>query len=77
MKYVFHIVLEKGGEGWRAVCPAFLQYGAITGGQTKDEAFHHLHFILLSILLDMERKARKIPGDKIVHNSIAMEIDTD
>ncbi len=38
MTYIFHVVITPGSGSWRARCPALESHGAVTGGETKDEA---------------------------------------
>jgi len=76
MSYVFHVLVENRTGSWRAECPALQDLGAVTSGETKEEALTHIHFILLSILLDMERNGTKIPKDEIRPNSIPIDVDT-
>ena len=52
------------------------EFGAKTGGETKEEALTHLHSILLMILLDMEQKGLAIPIDEMVHNGMPITINT-
>ncbi len=33
----YHVTIERDGYGWRACCPALEEYGAVTGGETKEE----------------------------------------
>lgn len=50
--------------------------GAITGGETKEEALTHIYSILLLILLEMERNGTEIPKDEIHPKSIPVDVDT-
>jgi hypothetical protein len=38
MTYTFHIVVERDADEWRAYCPAFENYRASTGGETREAA---------------------------------------
>jgi len=76
MRYLFHVVVENNDGAWRAECPALQNLGAVTSGETKEEALTHIHSILLMLLLDMERKGAEIPDDEIRTNSIPIEVDT-
>lgn len=50
--------------------------GAITGGETKEEALTHIYSILLLILLEMKRNGTEIPKDEIHPKSIPVDVDT-
>jgi predicted RNase H-like HicB family nuclease len=76
MNYVFHVLIEENSGSWKARCPALECHGAVTGGETKEEAFTHIHSVLLLILLDMEHKGVEIPKDEIAPNGIPIAIDT-
>ena len=52
------------------------EFGAKTGGETKEEALTHLNNILLIILLDLEEKELEIPTDKMVINGAKITINT-
>jgi predicted RNase H-like HicB family nuclease len=76
MNYVFHVLIEEDSGSWKARCPALESHGAVTGGETKEEALTHIHSVLLLILLDMEQKGAEIPKDEIGPNGIPITIDT-
>ena len=76
MEYIYSVLIHKNSGSWTARCPAMEEFGAKTGGETKEEALTHLHSILLMILLDMEQKGLAIPIDKMVHNGMPITINT-
>ncbi len=76
MNYVFHVLIDEISGSWKARCPAMEHLGAITGGETKEEALIHIHSILQKILLDMEQKGLEIPTDEIPPNGMPITIDT-
>ena len=76
MTYIFHVLISQTSGAWRARCPALESHGAISGGETKEEALAHIHNTLLMILLDMEAKGKTIPGDDKILNGIPVSVDT-
>ena len=49
MTYTFHIAFERDADE-RHPCPAFENYRASTGGETREEALTHIHSVLFMIL---------------------------
>ncbi len=41
--YIFKVVVEPDEDKWSAYCPALLQQGAATWGNTEAEALQHIH----------------------------------
>ncbi|MEJ2604859.1 MAG: type II toxin-antitoxin system HicB family antitoxin [Gammaproteobacteria bacterium] len=76
MNYVFHVLIEKTSGSWKARCPALEYHGAVSGGETKEEALTHIQSVLLLILFDMEQKGMEIPKDEIRPNGIPIAVDT-
>lgn len=76
MNYVFHVLADEISGSWKARCPAMEHLGAITSGETKEEALTHIHNILLMILLEMEQKGLQIPSDEIPPKGIPIDVDT-
>lgn len=76
MKYTFNLLVDENSGTWNARCPAMEHLGAITGGETKEEALTHIHSIILMILLDMEQKGLAIPTDEMLPNSMPITVDT-
>ena len=76
MKYMFNVLIDENAGSWNARCPAMEHLGAITSGETKEEALTHIHSILLLILLEMERNGTEIPKDEIHPKSIPVDVDT-
>jgi len=50
MTYTFHVVPEGYANEWRADCPAFENYRASIGGDTREEALAHIHSVVFMIL---------------------------
>ncbi len=75
MTYTFHLVITPGSGRWRARCPALESHGAITGGETKEEALTHIHSALVMILGKMENDGTTVPPDDAVPNGIPLSVD--
>lgn len=75
MKYTFHIVITPESGSWRARCPALESHGAVTGGETKEEALTHIHSVLVMILGKMEADGTTVPPDGAVPDSIPLAVD--
>jgi predicted RNase H-like HicB family nuclease len=76
MTYIFHVLVEPSSGSWKVRCPALESHGAISRGETKEEALAHIHNVLLMILLDMEAKRAKIPEDENILKGIPISVDT-
>jgi predicted RNase H-like HicB family nuclease len=75
MRYTFHVVITPGSGAWRARCPALESHGAVTGGETKDEALTHIHSALVMILGKMEADETTVPPDVAVPDGIPLSVD--
>lgn len=75
MTYTFHVVITPGSEEWRAKCPALESHGAITGGETKEEALTHIHSALVMILGKMEADGTTVPSDVVVPDGVPLSVD--
>lgn len=76
MTYIFHVLISQTSGAWRARCPALEGHGAISGGETKEEALAHIHNTLLMILLDIEAKGKAVPDDDKILNGIPVSVVT-
>jgi predicted RNase H-like HicB family nuclease len=75
MTYTFHVVITSEAEFWHARCPALENYGAITRGETKEEALTHIYSALVMILGKMEDEGTTIPPDHAVPDSIPLSVE--
>jgi predicted RNase H-like HicB family nuclease len=71
----YHVVVERAGQSWRATCPALRDRGAITSGETKEEARTHIENVILMILLEIRSAGLSPPPDEEVAGSIPLTID--
>lgn len=77
MKYTFHVVITQESGSWRARCPALESHGAVTRGETKEEALTHIHNILVMILEKMKADGTTVPPDDAVPDSIPLSVTYD
>ena len=75
MTYTFHVVITPGSRSWRARCPALESHGAVTGGETKEEALTHIYSAIVMILGKMEADGTTVPPDDAVPDSIPLSVD--
>jgi predicted RNase H-like HicB family nuclease len=75
MTYTFHIVVERDANEWRAYCPAFENYGASTGGETREEALTHIHSVLFMILHQILAQGEAVPGDVKVPKGTLISVE--
>ena len=75
MTYTFHVVITQAAGLWRVRCPALESHGAITRGETKEEALTHIHSILVMILGKMKVDGTTIPPDSAVLDGIPLSVD--
>jgi predicted RNase H-like HicB family nuclease len=50
MTCTFQIVIEANDDRWSAYCPALLAYGALTCGETRDDALQRLQNLVTCII---------------------------
>lgn len=75
--YTFHVVITPESGSWRARCPALESHGAVTRGETKEEALIHIHNILVMILGTMKAEGTPVPPDDAVPGSIPLSVTYD
>ena len=51
--YVLRVVIEKDEDGWLAYCPALVESGVATWGQTEEEAMKNIQEVAEMVLADM------------------------
>ena len=62
----YHVTVDRQGDQRRAVCPALRDYGAVTGGETREEALIHIENVISMILAAMESGGVLPPPDELV-----------
>ncbi len=71
----YHVTVDRQGDQWRAVCPALRDHGAVTGGETREEALIHIENVIAMILAEMESGGVSPPPDELVPGGILLTID--
>jgi len=60
--YLFEVVLEEEDDGrWSAHCPALLECGAATWGNTKKEAIKHIQEVVQIVVDEMISDGDALP----------------
>lgn len=75
MTYTFHVVITPEDGLWRARCPALESHGAVTRGETKEEALTHIYSALVMILGKMEADRTTIPPDDAVPDGVLLSVE--
>lgn len=61
--YEFRVVVEPDEDQWIAYCPALVKQGAVTGGETRDEAFQNIQEALGMVIESLIDLGIPIPED--------------
>ena len=64
--YIFKVVVEPDEDKWSAHCPALLEQGAATWGNTEAEALQHIHEVVQMTVQEMIEDGESIPKDVLV-----------
>ena len=74
--YVLRVVVEKDEDGWLAYCPALVESGVATWGQTEEEAIKNIQEIAEMVLADMIECQDPIPEgpDEDIHISLERRV---
>ena len=71
----YHVTIDRRGDQWRAVCPALKDHGAVTGGETREEALTHIENVISMILSEMDSRGKLPPPDELVPGGILVTIE--
>ena len=71
----YHVTIDRQGSQWRAVCPALKVHGAVTGGETREEALVHIQSVISMILANLEPGGVSLPPDELVPDGILLTIE--
>jgi predicted RNase H-like HicB family nuclease len=69
------VTIGRDGTGWRSCCPALTEYGAVTGGETKEEAMVHIESAIVMILAKFKADGTSAPPDIIIADGIPVSRD--
>ena len=59
--YTFKVVVEPDDDRWHAYCPALEKYGAVTWGNTKEEALNHIQEVVQMVVDELAEEGSPIP----------------
>ena len=72
--YVFRVVVEPDGDGWRAYLPELEDKGAATWGHSKEEAIRNIQEVAQMVIEELLEEGQKIPGSVMVSNEPAVAV---
>jgi len=75
MTLTYHVIVEHDNDNWRAVCPALLDQGAVSGGETREEALVHIEGVLVMILSEFAANGAPPPPDTTVPGGIPLTME--
>ena len=73
----YYVTVYRQGTEWRAVCPALKDHGAVTGGETREEALTHIENAISMILAEMELNGVSPPFNEPVPGGILLTIEAE
>lgn len=53
--YTFRIEVEPDEDAWHAYCPALVQYGGATWGETREEALENIRQVVEMVVADLRQ----------------------
>jgi predicted RNase H-like HicB family nuclease len=59
--YSFRVVVEPDGKRWHAYCPALKEYGAVTWGNTSEEALKNIQEVVQMIVEEIIEDKKTLP----------------
>ena len=59
--YLFKVVVEPDDDRWTAYCPALLQQGASTWGDTQEEALQHIEEVVKMVVESLREHGEFVP----------------
>ena len=75
MPQIYHVTVERDGDAWRAICPSLRDHGAVTGGETREEALTHMEGVLVMILSEIATNSATPPSDEAVPGGIPLTVE--
>lgn len=61
--YIFKVVIEPDGGAWLSYCPVLKHLGAVTWGNTEEEALKHINEVVHLIIEELVEDGEPIPED--------------
>ena len=62
--YQFRVVIERDEGGWIAFCPTLARQGAVTGGDTREQAHKNIREVLQMALESLMEHDEPIPDNE-------------
>lgn len=59
--YTFKVVVEPDGDAWHAYCPALLDRGGATWGETRAEAVRHIEEVVRMVVASLVEHGEPVP----------------
>ncbi len=61
--YTFKVVMEPDEDGWHVCCPALVEQGAATWGQTPEEAMKNIQEVVEMVIESLIEDGERIPDE--------------
>ena len=61
--YTFKVVMEADEDGWHVYCPALVEQGAATWGQTPEEAMRNIQEVVEMVIESLIEDGERIPEE--------------
>lgn len=61
--YTFKVVVETDEDAWHAHCPALAAYGAVTWGETREEALGHIREVVGMVVAELVEDGEAVPRE--------------
>jgi predicted RNase H-like HicB family nuclease len=61
--YAFKVIIEPDEDRWHAYCPALKDNGAVTWGNTREEALKHIQEVVQMIVDELIEDGEEIPEE--------------
>ncbi|MFH0795567.1 MAG: type II toxin-antitoxin system HicB family antitoxin [Candidatus Omnitrophota bacterium] len=59
--YSFRVVVEPDGERWHAYCPVLKDYGAVTWGNSQEEALQNIQEVVQMVVEEIIEDQKNLP----------------
>jgi len=60
--YSFRVVVEPDENRWHAYCPALKEYGAVTWGNTREEALKNIEEVVQMVVEEIIEDQKTLPS---------------
>jgi predicted RNase H-like HicB family nuclease len=67
--YVFKVIVERDEDRWHAYCPALVERGAATWGETREKALANIEDVVKMVVASMTEHGEAIEPADTVENS--------